>query len=116
MAGRTLENSTSTTGPATCTIVPVFMGMSLRLTAGDLQQFFGDVALPQAVVLELQLVDQRLSGLRRVLHRHHAGALFAGLGVQQHEVDEDGQPTRQERTDDRLRARLEEAFAAIDCE
>src|SRR4026209_1986849 len=114
MAGRASGNSTSTTGPATCTIVPVFMGMSLRLTAGDLQQFLGDVALPQPVVLELQIVNQRLSGLGSVLHRHHTGALLARLGVKQHEVDEDAEPPRQERTDHRLRTRLEQTLRAVE--
>src|SRR5262245_66221484 len=92
MAGRTSGNSTSTTGPDTCTIVPVFMGVSLRLAAGDFQQFLRDVALPQPVVLEREVLDQVLRSFRRVLHRHHARALLACLGVEEHEGAEDAWP------------------------
>src|SRR6478735_5270180 len=88
MGGSASGNSTSTTAPTTCTTLPIFIG-SLRLAAGDLEQFPGDVALPQLVVFELQRANEVFGAVGRALHRHHARALLARFGVQQRDVDED---------------------------
>src|SRR5215475_5633100 len=104
MAGRPAGNSTSTTGPTTWTTLPLFMftpgfrraDASVRLAARDLQQLLCDVSLPELVVLERQLLDEVLGAVGRVLHRDHARALLAGLGVQQHLVDVDAQIVAEE--------------------
>src|SRR6185295_18159370 len=99
MAGSAPGNSTSTTGPTTWTIMPVFIrsapradlqvGLSLRRrSAGDLEQLLRDVSLPQLVVFEPQLPDHLGRTVGRPLHRHHPRALFARLRVQQDDVDE----------------------------
>ena len=51
--------------------------------AGDFQKFFGDVGLAQLVVFEREIFDELLGVVGRVFHRHHARAVFAGLGFQQ---------------------------------
>src|ERR1700752_3501183 len=100
MPGRPSGNSTSTTGPTTWTTLPLFIpapgfegtrSPSLGLAAGDVEQLLRDVALAQLVVVERQVLDQAVRGVGRVLHRHHARALLAGLGVEQDLADEDVQ-------------------------
>ena len=50
-------------------------------------KFLRDIPLAQFVVFERQVLDQFGGVVCGVLHRHHAGALFAGFGFQQDPVD-----------------------------
>src|SRR5262245_20775076 len=86
---------------------------SVGLPARDLQQLLGDVSLPELVVLERQLLDEVLGAVGRVLHRDHARALLAGLGVQQHPVDVDAQIVAEEVAENALRIRLERALGGV---
>src|SRR6185369_3660379 len=73
---------------------------SAGLTAGDFQKFLSDIVLPQLVVLERQVVDQRLGVVRGVLHRYHARALLTGLGIQQNLVNINVEIMREQITDE----------------
>src|SRR5512137_1987548 len=87
-------NSTSTTGPMTWVIFPLWVwisGMSVfprdlleRLGAThDLAQFLGDVGLPRAVVLEGERADHLVRVPGGGLHGGHARAVLAGRRVEQ---------------------------------
>src|SRR5678816_4082166 len=92
IAGSASGNATSTTGPSTCTIVPVFIPVpsgSIRLATRNFEQLLCDRPLSQLVVLERQVLDHGRGVVGRALHRHHACALFARLGVEQHGVEQD---------------------------
>ena len=78
--------------------------------AGDFQQFLRDVRLAQFVVFERQVLDELLRVVGRILHRHHARAVLAGLGFQQNLVNLEIQVVRQQRAQHRLRVRLEQKF------
>src|SRR3954469_2346480 len=83
------------------------------LTTGDLQQFFRDVALPQLVVFERQLLDQTLSAVGGVLHRHHARALLARLRIQQHVKEVDVEIQAKQVAQDTFRAWFEDDFVGV---
>src|SRR5215467_12551532 len=57
-------------------------------SAGDLKQFFSDIALTQLVVFESQAFDQSRGVVGCVRHRHHSSALFAGFGFEQNSVNQ----------------------------
>src|ERR1039457_7448243 len=87
-------NSTSTTGPITCTTAPVpdfnsTTAISLssafeRSGAGDdLHQLCRDRCLPHLVGGEGQVFDELACVVGRVAHRHHARGLL-GCGVLEH--------------------------------
>src|SRR4029450_11565211 len=86
---------------------------SVGLATRDLQQLLRDIALPQLVVLERQLLDEALGAVGGVLHGHHARALLARLRVQQHLIDEDAQIVLEEEAEDALPVRLECALVAV---
>src|SRR5579863_9363705 len=97
MPGSFSGNSTSTTGPTTWTILPLFIvkpdffpfTFSAELAARNLQEFFRDIALAQFVVFEGQISDQLGSIIRGARHSNHASTLFARFRLQQNpeEVD-----------------------------
>src|SRR5436305_14743743 len=108
MPGTSPSNSTSTTGPMTWTILPLLTALppgafpvigsfifpcltERHLAADDFEQFLGDIALAQLVVFERQVLDEILGVIGGVFHGDHAGALFAGLGIQQHLIEVDVQ-------------------------
>src|SRR5512138_2754314 len=90
-------NSTSTTGPMTWVILPLwtfavamssFPELLERLGAAhDLHQLLRDVGLARPVVLESERRDHLLGVLRRRLHRAHAGAVLAGGRLEQRAPD-----------------------------
>ena len=84
-----------------------------KLTAGDFQEFLGDIALTQLVVFERQIMDQRGRIVRGARHGHHPGALFAGLGFQQNPVDKNVEVMSEEVGEDRLRTWIEEDVGCI---
>src|SRR5215471_14207036 len=90
-----------------------FVHTSPRLSAGDLQQLFRDVALTQLVVFERQVFDESVGVIRSVLHRYHAGALLTRLGIQQHLMNVDVEIVRQEITQDGLRVRFKAALRSV---
>ena len=63
--------------------------VSTGLATGDFQQLLGDAALTPFVVFQSQVLDQALGIIRGVFHRHHACALLAGFGTQQHRMNID---------------------------
>src|SRR5688572_24231560 len=84
--------ATHTNGPSSWTSVPVLIRLpssSIRLAAGDLEQLLRDRPLAQLVVVQRQVLDHGVGVVGRALHRPHARALLAGLGVQQHGVEQD---------------------------
>src|SRR5438876_5447707 len=121
MPGSVSVNSTSTTGPTTCTILPLFIGSSRfrvgsivgELAAGNLQEFLGDRALTPSVVFDRQILDQVDGAVRGVLHRHHAGAVLAGLRLQHGPIHVNVEIVSEEITEYRLRAEFEEDLAGI---
>src|SRR6266481_9638692 len=116
IAGNASGNSTSTTGPTTCTIFPVLMlppSGSFCLAAGDLQQLLSDVPLPQLVVLEGKVLDHGLRVVGGVLHRHHACALLARFRVQQHNVDEDVEIVSEQIADDVFGTGFEQELGSV---
>ena len=84
-----------------------------ELAAGNFQQLLGDIALAQFVVFEGQVLDQVGGVVRGVLHRHHAGALFAGLGLQQDPVDVNVEVVPEEIPEHRLRTGLKEDLGRV---
>src|SRR6185503_12225330 len=116
IAGSEPVNATSTTGPSTCTIVPVFIRMpssSIGLAAGNLQQLLRDGSLAQLVVVQRQVLDHRVRVVGGALHRHHACALFAGLGVEQHGVKEHVQVVTEQVTENGLSTRFEAELGCV---
>src|SRR4029453_13295228 len=118
IAGSASPNSTSTTVPATCTTLPMFMSSSLLerstgLAAGDVEQFRGDASLAPRVVFERQVFDQTLRVVGGVLHRYHPRALLARLRVKEDEEERDTEIPREQVREKGRRVRLEQALARI---
>src|SRR5580698_5070216 len=92
-------NWTSTTGPITWTILPVFIGsergwVSWKVVLGgaersgcDLEDFLGDGRLAGLVVLEGEVAQQLGRVVLRGLHGDHAGAVLRGLPRERKLVD-----------------------------
>src|ERR1700692_3312777 len=116
---RSLSNSTSTTGPITCTTVPVptpcflpFFAataislLSLRLgwasarqrgcAANDVHQFARDCALAHGVGCQGVVPDQVRGVVRRVVHGQHLSGHLAGEVLEHGLVDLRLDVTRQE--------------------
>src|SRR5262249_33436087 len=87
----------------------------LRLTAGEVKQFLRDIALTLFVEFERQVLDQVVGVVCGILHRHHAGALLARLGIQQNPVKINVEVVRQEKVQNGLRARLKDEFGGMRC-
>src|SRR4029453_15054735 len=118
IAGSASPNSTSTTVPATCTTLPMFMSSSLLerstgLAAGDVEQFRGDASLAPRVVFERQVFDQTLRVVGGVLHRHHPRALLARFRVEENEEQRDIQKPGEEGSEKGPPVRLEQALASV---
>src|SRR5450631_2712383 len=89
-------NCTSTTGPMTWTILPVFIlgkcgsagvdwKIKLRgreLRGGDLEDFLRDAGLAGLVVFEREVAEEFRGVVLRGLHRDHARTVLGSLGVE----------------------------------
>src|SRR5471030_1439619 len=115
-------NCTSTTGPMTWTILPVFILKRLKgggvrklsgaeLGGGDLEDFLRDAGLAGLVVLEREVAEQ----LRRVvlgrLHGNHARAVLGSLRLQRLVMHLAVEIKREQRREDVSGIRLKQHLA-----
>src|SRR3984957_19643769 len=114
MNRRSPSNCTSTTAPCTWVTRPTMLlaisllPLSDGFSAGnDFDEFLGDIGLARAVIVQRQAFDHVAGVARRVVHRGHARAVFAGGTFQQRPEDRDGKGLRKKAGEDGFLVRLE---------